>query len=430
VDEQTLHQVLHEITQQEIPDDMNSLWPALQAQLDMQQPRRARRVTRLGWASLVVVLSLVISAGAYAFFQGGKHGDPGIDWIDQNDLVTRLDQSITLDGVTVTLDWAYADAHRIALAYSAARADVGDNQGFTPEGGGHASCLLDDQGNEFLSPQMIGGVDDPSFFKADEYFDASIIQGTPGTLTLRYQLWMAIAPIPPTPSPDEASAGGGFGGGGGGGGGGSDSGPIHCGDPAWLVTWISGPAVGPFVFDFTVPFYPAVTVEPAQTLTVNGVGVTLDEIAYAPSMTNARLCYDLPDESKSWAPFGGLETSQGPIDWSSVTSGEPPADGRQCALIQFPAPYDRQPATWTLTIDRIEAGLDVNPDNFEQMQALFAEYGITIEMHQSDGGFGWGAHLAEDSEYDYGTALDGIMTRLGLRVKGPWVFTLDVPGAE
>ncbi|MBI5961206.1 MAG: hypothetical protein HY866_20885, partial [Chloroflexi bacterium] len=59
----------------------------------------------------------------------------------------------------------------------------------------------------------------------------------------------------------------------------------------------------------------------------------------------------------------------------------------------------------------------------------FAEYGVTVELYEhTENSFGWGTtDIAEGESYE--AAIDAIMTELGLRVTGPWTFTLDVPGA-
>jgi hypothetical protein len=118
MNDRLIKHALHDIAQQEIPDDMKSLWPAIQARMERKTTRRVLRLTRFGWVTAIIVFSLMIGAGAYAFYQFGQGGDPGLSHLDE-DLITSIDQSVTIDGVTVTLDWVYADEHRIALAYHA-----------------------------------------------------------------------------------------------------------------------------------------------------------------------------------------------------------------------------------------------------------------------------------------------------------------------
>ena len=56
MDDKMITDVLHEITEQEIPDTMQSLWPVVQRKLT--GPRRVdpwmRNTSRLGWVTLVV----------------------------------------------------------------------------------------------------------------------------------------------------------------------------------------------------------------------------------------------------------------------------------------------------------------------------------------------------------------------------------------
>ena len=50
--------------------------------------------------------------------------------------------------------------------------------------------------------------------------------------------------------------------------------------------------IGPFTFDFTIPFYPAQVVEPQQTVSANGYTITLDRVAVAPSLLRSQICFD------------------------------------------------------------------------------------------------------------------------------------------
>ena len=99
------------------------------------------------------------------------------------------------------------------------------------------------------------------------------------------------------------------------------------------------------------------------------------------------------------------------------------------ALAGFRA-HDRQPAHWTLTITHLQAPVDVRPDNFEEMKALFEEFGLIIEQTDlsSPDSYGWSMGPAEG--VDIQSAMQAVEEHLGLWVSGPWVFPLDVPGSQ
>jgi uncharacterized membrane protein YgcG len=240
--------VLHDITEQEIPNDMQSLWPALQRQLNgsHRSTRHMRSLTRLGWVTLIVVLSLMVGAGAYAFFQRGEGSrDSGLTHVQDQHLITQIGDSITIGDVTVTLDWVYADAHRVAVEYHIDTQTTSDMPlAALPV---FPSRLTDDQGREF--PLMFGGgggggggggsgggggeadagdAVEPTpmpitmLSEASENFDASIITSTPDMLNLTFEVLIGLEPRSSDPQAQiDSMASGSSGGGGGGGGGGS-----------------------------------------------------------------------------------------------------------------------------------------------------------------------------------------------------------------
>ncbi|MBN8640117.1 MAG: DUF4179 domain-containing protein, partial [Anaerolineae bacterium] len=104
-------QSLHETAHEEIPDTMNLL-PEIHSQLAGVR-RRSRSLSLL----IVVVLMFAVSTTVFAIVSG-QIGDPGLEGARANNLITDVNQTQTIDGVTVTLEWAYADAHRLVFGYS------------------------------------------------------------------------------------------------------------------------------------------------------------------------------------------------------------------------------------------------------------------------------------------------------------------------
>ncbi|MCZ7541054.1 MAG: DUF4179 domain-containing protein [Anaerolineae bacterium] len=429
MNERHIRQALVDIAEQEIPDTMASLWPAVQEQLQMKKPRRVLRATRLGWVALIVALSLTISAATYAFYQLRQDGDPGLTEIQDKNLVTEIGQSVTLDGVTVTLDWAYADAHRIALAYRlehAVSAGETAQRNVQPIDEFPLGQLTDDQGVEF--PPMFGGGGGSSspadsegtminvLYDANANFDARAVSGTPDSLHLRFELWLGSPEhVPPMPSdPADGSGSGSSAAGGGGGGGGGDE-----ASPAAPV--LPPDAIGPFAFEFSVPFIPAVIVESEQTVTAGGVAVTLERAAVAPSLTRVWGCFDLPFDEKSWSPVATLNAGATTVEHQSVTV-QPGDAGQSCFELGFLAPYDRQAATWTLLIERFE---ERRPLDMAALEAALAKYGIEIAVYPEENGRWETTYVPPDVNLQ--AVLDEVFTSLA--IAGPWSFTLEVPGS-
>jgi len=413
----------------------------VQEQLQRTKPRRAFRATRLGWAAVAVALSLTISAATYAFYQLRQDDDPGLTEIQDKNLVTEIGQSVTIDDVTVTLDWAYADAHRIALSYRLEHAvSTGDTtlRNVQPIDEFPLGRLTDDQGVEF--PPMFGSGSGSSLadsegaminvlYDANANFDARAVSGTPDSLNLRFELWLGSPEhVPPTPSDpadssDHASSAAGGGGGGGGGGGSGGSGGSESGDEAPPTAPVLPPdAIGPFVFEFSVPFIPAVIVESDQVVTAGGVVVTLERAAVTPSLTRVWGCFDLPFGEKSWSPVATLNTDATTVEHQSA-SVQPGDAGQSCFELGFLAPYDRQAATWTLLIERLEA---MGPVDLVVLEAALGEYGIEIAVYPEDNDRWETTYVPPNVNLQ--AVLEEVFASIAETITGPWSFALEVPG--
>lgn len=120
MNERRIVQSLHEIAGQAVPDDLD-LWPAIRARVAPRHRSRwvhLKPTTRPGWALLVLALCLALGAGAWAvspIVDRLFRVDSGLNHVGQTGLGQDLALSQTVDGVTVTLEQAYADANRIAI---------------------------------------------------------------------------------------------------------------------------------------------------------------------------------------------------------------------------------------------------------------------------------------------------------------------------
>ena len=353
--EQQVAQILQEIAEQEVPANLD-LWPAIQARLQSQErPSRWSQVmpaSRLGWAFLVLILFLAFGAVAYALapivmsrlFQQ----EAGLRHVEQANLVQELNLSQTVDGVTVTLQRAYADANRVVVGFTV----IGpDGQRYDP----HRVILTDANGTVF--PPTIGmGVTGQSDILEVELppgqggyvfsFDAAAIQGTPPALYLRLMMELEefVLPtdafeLPPIP----------------------DSPPAE--PPDSMVVEVlpapEGAIVGPFTFDFSVPFIPGCTVEAQQTVEAAGIAVRLERVVVTPSETRAILCFDPPDGDSEWTPtIVTLDAGDGQdLSGFSRRSG---IGEESCSLHSYPAALADRSGLWTLTVTEL-VGMDPTP---------------------------------------------------------------------
>lgn len=352
--EQQITQILQEITEEEVPDNVD-LWPAIQARV--QPRRRSSRwaqlmpATRLGWAFLALALFLTFGAVTYAvapvvsrLFQQ----EAGLRHVEQASLVQELNLSQTVDGVTVTLERAYADANRIVVGFT-----IKDPNGQRYDAYHHLT-LTDMAGTVFSGIIGFGVTGQSDMLQVSLppgegvnviCFDAAPVQGVPAELDLRLvmeleKFVLPPAAIEPPPTPDSPPA-----------------------EPPMVVVLEPLPTpeeediVGPFTFDFSVPFIPGRVAEVNQTVEAVGVAVRLERVVVTPSETRAYLRFDsLGEAEMHWAPIAILKAPGDESEHNLAYSANDDPSSHRCGFL---APlYDRQ-GEWTLTVTEL-VGTDLS----------------------------------------------------------------------
>jgi hypothetical protein len=337
---QQVTQILQEIAEQEVPANLD-LWPAIRARVQPQ--RRSSRWaqlmpnTRLGWAFLALVLFLALGAVTHAvapvverLFQQ----DAGLQQVGQANLAQELNLSQTVDGVTVTLERAYADANRIVVGFT-----IKDPNGqrYDPY---HHLTLTDMAGTVFSGTIGFGVTGQSDILQVSLppgeganviCFDAASVEGAPAELDLRLVMEVVEAlPLdafepPPT----------------------SDSPPA---EPPMVVVEEEA-IVGPFTFDFSVPFIPGRVAEVNQTIEAAGVAVRLERVVVTPSETRAYLRFDSPGGAEMhWTPMAML---QAPGEDGKSHTGYVGSYGPASYQYGFLASLYDQQGEWTLTVTEL-----------------------------------------------------------------------------
>ncbi|MBC7227444.1 MAG: DUF4179 domain-containing protein [Thermoflexales bacterium] len=334
--EQQLRRILDDIASQEIPADVD-LWPAIRTRLpaasEFRQP--ARPIPRLGWTFLLVILGLVTGLTAYAM-SALWGGIPFWRPVEEAGLGTTLHLSQTMNGYTVTLERAYADANQILIGFTVTGAE---NQRIMTTG-----TLRDAYGNlipglaftGFSGQSDLLGLSLPPGVQAIvQAFDASALRETSPELSLRFEVnLVAEASQPQEPEakpPDENTDG----------------------EHIILKPMPIKSVAGPFVFQFSVPFHSGRRVEVARTVTQRGVAITLQRVILTPPEARAILCYTVPgEEAISWVPAATLQGAGHRLEGSF---SHRMADN--CYRVSFladqgPLPVSR-PAEWILTVSEL-----------------------------------------------------------------------------
>jgi len=370
--EQQITDALRQIARQEVPDSVD-LWPAIKAQRQAEKRRTPGRlvpVTRLGWVSLTLALILAFGAGAYALSPAiGRlfQQEPGLKSVDEARLVQEFALSQTIDGVTVTLTRAYADANRIIIGFTIQDTEPSRRPSRRYEA--HPLVLTDATGAVFPQTFGLGVTGQSDLFDVSlppgegAYvlaFDAAAVTGTPEELHLQLVMGLEelainpsalnqppasteeallslnVAPEPPSleqPAPGE---------------------PIV----EVLEPLPKGDILGPFTFEFSVPFLSGQTVEVQQTVEANGIAIRLERVVVTPSETRATLCFQPPEGKKAWLLLtedGGQDILSPIADIADQGTG-----GEECHRLTYPGELASQGGMTTLSVTEL-MGYDGSP---------------------------------------------------------------------
>ena len=412
-----IEKILNDIASEEIADDMN-LWPHIRDTLKTVPTPRTRPMLSLSRA--VAAFAVILFAGTvYAVYQAvSRNGDPGIEAVSE--LITEIDQSLLWapEDINVTLDWGYADGHRVAIGWTV---DYPITLDLQPP----AVTLLDRNGTPFENAAFLyggggggGGGGDRIKIAMTNSFDATGITGTPETLPLTVHFTF-----------NPTTEGSGLGGGGGGGGGSSTEMPPRRTIPE------------PFrlMFDFEVPFIPAEPVDGEFTAEANGVTLTVHDLSYAPSATLGKLCYEIPEDGEIYRPVVTL-TEEG-IEYVTF-SGDPEAvlapSEYFCGDLAILAPADPETGIFSFTVEWLQTyDQNITPETVAELQSRVQEaglgYAITYVPPDANGGLpgmraGW--QLGRDSTVDSADHYKQL-TRLTAEtlhgmIDGPWTFEIDI----
>lgn len=319
------------------------LWPEVRKRAGKKPfARSPLQITRPGWGAAILVLTLAFGSVAYAaitsMLDRAVEMDPsGSQYLVENGLVERLNLSQTEGGITTTLEWAYADANRIVIAYTIAH----------PADRESTSVRLTDEDGTALADIMGGyGYVGDGLSSQVESFDASPVRGAPDSLGLSLHLEVSTFDLPEgTPSPPPVTVD-------------PETGvgvavlePVEIGAPS-----------AAFDFEFSVPFHPGREVEIRQVVEVSGIRAALEQAVVAPSDARFTLCFSGLDPAYQWIPLFSLKTPEVDLDDNAyILSGGQWVDDR-CYQYDVGAPLQEHRGEWTLTVkELVGERLDLQP---------------------------------------------------------------------
>lgn len=241
--------------------------------------------------------------------------------LQEADLIMLLGQRRTIDGVSVVLDRAYADANHVLVGFAVeglsdlpyggyvTQANLYGEGGmrFEKAAGGHGISW----GRERLSL--------PKGSRADiVLFD--VPKGSDAHGRRRFRLEVEVhGLVPGTHDPREGMA--------------------------------LEPVLGPFVYDFELPVHPVSVLPVNQREEAGGLTLTLDRVENSPARTRAFICFDPPDDESDWMPVvrtGGLGRYFG-----RGRLVDNPATKAACSTFTFKESLYGRPGDYRLTVTEI-----------------------------------------------------------------------------
>lgn len=318
--EQQIKEGLQEIAERHIGKERD-VWPALQTKVAPKipsQPRSRWRIVRRGWALPALAILLLVVTAAYAVapaLQSLFDADAGLKDVHSSGLGYALNQRQVVNGVAITLDWAYADENRIAVAYT-----VDPVRGIQYEP--FAFTLTDEAGHQFPSTvglvsadgsQLSGGVS-PGESGYVFSFDTSSITHRPEMLDLHLEMSLKSA--------------------------------------------ATGKTVGPVSFRFEIPFTPGRIATPQQRVTADGVTITLEKVTLTPSALTAVICFTGPDDIyedgyERWEPISHIDVIHDGEQARATLGTQSYPDEAGCTTNRyFPSLYHYD-GVWRLTVTEL-----------------------------------------------------------------------------
>lgn len=239
--------------------------------------------TRLAWALVSLVILMLVGGTVYGasslirelFQKYATH-------IEQAGLAQELDLSQTIDGVTVKLERAYADANVVLVGFvvSGPKARYFADFGQLSTADGQNISGMIGIGTVPGSDVVFGSWRPSERVAMIAAFDASSVKGAPSELSLRLETSVADSPIP---GENQAS-------------------------------------VGPFIFDFNILFHTGKVINVGRTVEAAGVPVTLEQVVISPWATRAIFSFSPPYESTRSRPLlvASLQPAGGDFKNSSL----------------------------------------------------------------------------------------------------------------
>ncbi|MEO8609830.1 MAG: sigma factor [Chloroflexota bacterium] len=297
---------------------------------------------------------------------------------------------------TVTLDYAYADANRITVSFTARGKASASNAVLVFSN----PTLTDANGQELYRLPLLssggGGGGSSDSDPIAEFsnslttnFDASSITDAPANINVRLSVEVAYT--------DAHTQGGML-------------------------------SAGTATFDFSLPFNPGRSANVVQAVNAGGLDMTLRKVTVSPSLTRLDMCYTDPaDDNNRAVPYGQVEVNgkivvpEMELTLSGLAGQSIDADDN-CRAIDIPAALQNEGGAWTITITRLRLQ---GSENLQEVAAAMKQQLNIIITPQPGNGFSY--DTPPNADESLGDSVDSIVADAQDSIEGPWTFTFNLP---
>ena len=282
-----VQEALKNIACEAVPEGSN-LWPQIAAKIERGNMLALHSRHRLRLIILFALLILAVAACIYVYNR--LMMDPGLQGVEDAGMVTDFERTAeptifptppwqlgvysdiaqTSNGITVTLNWAYADESRMAIQLTIDGLKV-------PEGVDleELICKPYITSDEGVSRRLYkGGPEILEDKPGKPIILAYVYEQAVDTNLHKYlnlNLDLTLGPCADYLNFDE----------------------VYLNKPMPTPP----PLIGNYHLRFQVPVYDGMSIAPEQTVDANGLSMRLETITLSPSHTNVLLCYDLPNSN-------------------------------------------------------------------------------------------------------------------------------------
>jgi hypothetical protein len=432
MNDQEFREALRALAHEEIPESMNH-WNQIQSKLKQQA-----RPSNFTWAlvriaAIVLVLGFTLMSVVVGLAVLSKWRDPGMRSVEDAGHMTPVQMTAVVESfvtptaspsldatplgtvqsgdVTATLDTIYADELRFAATFTVRNlppATLTDSS--NQYGDYHVQTDISYADGSLFNAAggwQVNPGPEPNSISVQATFDPHEPIPPDGKLNVIFQVCITsytpcMPPGFPTPS-----------------GGGGQSGILYT-----------------FRFPVTLSVEKATELQVNQTVTANGINMTMRSIFITSSAINLVLCYDLPPSFIGWDPQvtitvdgeKGERLNGGGVPGTKTTGKfDPTGMTEACQGINFWAPF--KPGVQhqiVVHVDRLQVSPNetITDDVIQRANERLAAQGIVVQFKFG----GQGYDILRKPENMDDTEVDkAVFDALSEQYPGPWEFNINIP---